>query len=142
MWWMSFKVEDHYDLRKHLHVDHTQLFSLGPELWFFGEDQKCSWGSKMKNKPNFSLITGVYQTWGRGEDGSATWEFFQHNPFFFLSDDDPNELWAVGKLIFEMTLCYQIYLWTVLFYLMILFWLAPPPGIFYATDYFFSISMQ
>ena len=23
------------------------------KLWFFGEDQKCSWGSKMKNKPNF-----------------------------------------------------------------------------------------
>ena len=26
MWWMSFKVEDHYDLRKHLHVDHNMIF--------------------------------------------------------------------------------------------------------------------
>ena len=49
------------------HLFPTQLFSLGPELWFFGEDQKCSWGSKMKNKPNFFfLITGVSQTGGRG----------------------------------------------------------------------------
>ena len=23
---MSFKVEDHYDLRKHLHVDHNMIF--------------------------------------------------------------------------------------------------------------------
>ena len=26
MWWMSFKVEDHYDLRKHLHVDYNMNF--------------------------------------------------------------------------------------------------------------------
>ena len=25
------------------------------KLWFFGEDQKFSWGSKIKNKPNFFL---------------------------------------------------------------------------------------
>ena len=24
--WMSFRVEDHYDLRKHLHVDHNMIF--------------------------------------------------------------------------------------------------------------------
>ena len=34
------------------------------KLWFFGEDQKCCWGCKMKNKPNFFLITGVFQTGG------------------------------------------------------------------------------
>ena len=25
------------------------------KLWFFGEDQKCSWGSKMKNEPKLFL---------------------------------------------------------------------------------------
>ena len=24
--WMSFKVEDHYNLRKHLHVEHNMIF--------------------------------------------------------------------------------------------------------------------
>ena len=35
----------------------------------------------MKNKPIF-FITGVSQTGGVG--GSAAWEFFPHNPVFFL----------------------------------------------------------
>ena len=26
MWWMSFKVEDHYNLRNHLHIDHNMIF--------------------------------------------------------------------------------------------------------------------
>ena len=30
------------------------------KLWFFGEDQKCSWGSKMKNKPNFFFVAWEY----------------------------------------------------------------------------------
>ena len=25
-WWISFKVEYHYDLRKHFHVDHNMIF--------------------------------------------------------------------------------------------------------------------
>ena len=63
------------------HLFPTQLFSLGPELWFFGEDQKCSWGSKMKNKPNFFLITGVSQTVGGG--GRPIGNFFLIIPFLF-----------------------------------------------------------
>ena len=39
-------------------------------LWFLGEDQKRSWGSKMKNKPNFFLITLVSQT-GGGENPNS-----------------------------------------------------------------------
>ena len=62
------------------HLFPTQLFSLGPELWFFGEDQKCSWGSKMKNKPNFFFDNRGFPNLGGG--GSALWEFFPHNPFF------------------------------------------------------------
>ena len=47
------------------HLFPTQLFSLGPELWFFGEDQKCSWGSKMKNKPNFFFDNRGFPNWRR-----------------------------------------------------------------------------
>ena len=35
----------------------------------------------MKNKPNYFLITGVFQTGGWG---SSAWEFFPHNLFFSL----------------------------------------------------------
>ena len=33
-------------------------------VWFLGEDQKCSWCSKLKNKPSFFRITWVSQTGG------------------------------------------------------------------------------
>ena len=32
---------------------HNIISIYHPKWWFFGEDQKCSWGPKMKNKPNF-----------------------------------------------------------------------------------------
>ena len=59
---------------------HNIISIYHPKWWFFGEDQ----GPKMKNKPNFFLITGVSQTGGVGGGGSAAWEFFPHNPVFFL----------------------------------------------------------
>ena len=74
---------------------HNIISIYHPKWWFFGEDQKCSWGPKMKNKPNFFLITGVSQTGGRG--GSATWEFFPHNPVFF-PDHDPYTSYSVRIL--------------------------------------------
>ena len=42
------------------------------------EDQKCSWGSKMKNKPSFFLITWVSQT-----GGPALGNFSHIIPFVF-----------------------------------------------------------
>ena len=39
-------------------------------------------GSKMINKPNFFYNWG-FPNWGGG-GGSTTWEFFPHNPVFFL----------------------------------------------------------
>ena len=38
---------------------HNIVSVYHPKWWFFGEDHKCFLGSKMKNEPNFFLITGV-----------------------------------------------------------------------------------
>ena len=64
---------------------HNIISIYHPKWWFFGEDQKCSWGPKMKNKPNFFfLITGVSQTGGVG-GGDPPLENFSHIiQFFFL----------------------------------------------------------
>ena len=64
---------------------HNIISIYHPKWWFFGEDQKCSWGPKMKSKPNFFFDNRVFPNWG----GAAAWEFFPHNPVFF-SDNDPN----------------------------------------------------
>ena len=61
---------------------HNIISIYHPKWWFFGEDQKCSWGPKMKNKPNFFFDNRGFPNWGGG--GSAAWEFFPHNPVFFL----------------------------------------------------------
>ena len=37
----------------------------------------------MKNKPNFFFDNRGFPNWGGG--GSAAWEFFPHNPVFFLT---------------------------------------------------------
>ena len=63
---------------------HNIISIYHPKWWFFGEDQKCSWGPKMKNKPNFFFDNRGFPNWGeKREGGSATWEFFPHNPVFF-----------------------------------------------------------
>ena len=58
---------------------HNIISIYHPKWWFFGEDQKCSWGPKMKNKPNFFFDNRGFPNWG----GSATWKFFPHIPVFF-----------------------------------------------------------
>ena len=42
------------------------------------------WGPKMKNKPNFLFDNRGWGWLGWGVGGSAAWEFFPHNPVFFL----------------------------------------------------------
>ena len=70
----------------HLFPQHN--FNLSPKMVIFGEDQKCSLGPKMKNKPNFFFFDNRgFPNWGGG--GSAAWEFFPHNPVFF-SECVPN----------------------------------------------------
>ena len=57
MWWMSFKVEDHYDLRKHLHVDHNMIFY---------EEQKSSCDechSKLKTTTTWENTCTLTITW-------------------------------------------------------------------------------
>ena len=91
---------------------HNIISIYHPKWWFFGEDQKCSWGPKMKNKPNCLLITGVSQTGG----GSAAWEFFPHNPVFF-SDNDPyvniqdSPLGKGNALKIRLNVCCQMPAW-------------------------------
>ena len=73
---------------------HNIISIYHPKWWFFGEDQKCSWGPKMKNKPNFFFDNRGFPNWGRG--GSATWEFFPHNPVFFLTASlNPNIFYII-----------------------------------------------
>ena len=47
VWWMSFKVEDHFDLRKHLHVDHNMIF-----LW---RAKKFMWWMSFKVEDQYDL---------------------------------------------------------------------------------------
>ena len=68
---------------------HNIISIYHPKWWFFGEDQKCSWGPKMKNKPNFFFDNRGFPNWGVGVGGSAAWELFPHNPVF-LSENVPN----------------------------------------------------
>ena len=48
----------------HLFPQHN--FNLSPKMVIFGEDQKCSWGPKMKNKPNFFFDNRGFPNWGGG----------------------------------------------------------------------------
>ena len=57
MWLMSFKVEDHYDLRKHLHVDHDMIFY---EEWKCSCDQ-CH--SKSKTTTTWENTCTLTTTW-------------------------------------------------------------------------------
>ena len=44
---------------------HNIISIYHPKWWFFGEDQKCSSGPKMKNNPNFFFDNrGFFQTGG------------------------------------------------------------------------------
>ena len=45
---------------------HNIISIYHPKWWFFGEDQKCSWGPKMKNKPNFFFDNRGFPNWGGG----------------------------------------------------------------------------
>ena len=80
----------------------TQLFSLEPELWFFGEDQKCSWGSKMKNKPNFFFDNRGFPNWGLEGRGGPPLENFSHIiPFFFWRRPSSNLGEVIDQLVFQ-----------------------------------------
>ena len=45
---------------------HNIISIYHPKWWFFDEDQKCSWGPKMKNKPNFFFDNRGFPNWGGG----------------------------------------------------------------------------
>jgi len=61
---------------------HNIISIYHPKWWFFGEDQKCSWGPKMKNKPNFFF--GFPNWWGWGGDPPLG-NFSHIIPFFSLT---------------------------------------------------------
>ena len=77
--WMSFKVEDHYDLRKHLHVDHNMIFD---------EERKSSC-----DECHSELKTTT--TWENTCTLTITWFFYEeqisscvecHSEFFVLAE--------------------------------------------------------
>ena len=62
---------------------HNIISIYHPKWWFFGEDQKCSWGPKMKNKPNFFFDNRGFPNWGGG-GGPPLGNFPHIIPFFSL----------------------------------------------------------
>ena len=62
---------------------HNIISIYHPKWWFFGEDQKCSWGPKMKNKPNFFFDNRGFPNWGGG-GGPPLGNFSHIIPFFSL----------------------------------------------------------
>lgn len=63
---------------------HNIISIYHPKWWFFGEDQKCSWGPKMKNKPNFFFDNRGFPNWGGG-GGPPLGNFSHIIPFFSLT---------------------------------------------------------
>ena len=90
MCWMPFKVKDHYDLRKHLHVDHNMIFyderksscdechtklkttttwentCMLTITWFFYEEQKSSCvecHSELKTSTTWENTATLTITW-------------------------------------------------------------------------------
>ena len=73
---MSFKVEDHYDSRKHLHVDHNMIFYEEPksscvechsELYATLRPCFCTYLCKYTYKRVEKNLTSPYYKFGRGQ---------------------------------------------------------------------------
>jgi len=95
---MSFKVEDHYDLRKHLHVDHNMIFyeerksscdechskSKTTTTWENTCTLTLTWFFMKSEKVHVRIHICIFQEWSQYPNNlSATWNSYNKDTVAF-----------------------------------------------------------